>query len=225
MQIRNHSPKKSLVSIASFIPIQILGKGSFGEVYLVRHKCNGKLYAMKVISKYMIAKQNISRYINTEKNIQSSLNSPFIVKLHCTFQTKTRLFMVMDYLRGGDLTHSLRKAKRFSESIARMYAAEILLAIQELHKHKIIYRDLKPDNIVLNEEGHSLLIDFGLAKEGVKDITGSFCGSLAYLAPEVLKRTGHGKSVDWYLLGVLIYEMIVGIPPYFDRDKIGRAHV
>ena len=102
-----------------------------------------------------------------------------------------------------------------------MYLAEVLLALEDLHKRDIIFRDLKPDNVVLDAQGHCLLTDFGLSKEGVLDNQGasSFCGSVAYLAPEMLKRSGHGKSVDWYLLGVLLYEMLVGIPPYFTNNK------
>jgi len=110
---------------------------------------------------------------------------------------------------------------RFSEEKAKFYLSEILLALIHLHKNNIIYRDLKPDNIVLDSEGHAKLTDFGLSKQGIYDdiMTKSFCGSFAYLAPEVLKRTGHGKAVDWYLFGVLMYEMLVGVPPYFDNDK------
>lgn len=111
--------------------------------------------------------------------------------------------------------------KRLSEDRARIYLAEVLLALEDLHKRDIIFRDLKPDNVVLDEYGHALLTDFGLSKEGVLDnqAAQSFCGSVAYLAPEMLKRTGHGKSVDWYLLGVLLYEMLVGVPPYFTSNR------
>jgi len=108
------------------------------------------------------------------------------------------------------------------EPRAKLYAAEILLAIQSLHKRDIIFRDLKPDNVVIDEYGHTKLTDFGLSKEGVQNNTSarSFCGSLAYLAPEMLKKSGHGKSVDWYLLGVLIYEMLVGDPPYYSNYEV-----
>jgi serine/threonine protein kinase len=188
---------------------------------VVKKKSNGQIYALKVLSKHMIIGQNLTKYAYTEKNVQSLLNHPFIVKLLCSFQTSAKLFLVCDYCRGGDLGHVLQRDKRFSEERARIYLAEILLAIEELHNREIIYRDLKPDNVVVDEEGHALLTDFGLSKEGVKstDYTQSFCGSVAYLAPEMLRRAGHGRSVDWYLLGVLLYEMLVGVPPYFNRNK------
>ena len=208
-------------SLSLFDPISILGKGSFGVVYLVRHKNSGKLFALKVILKELILTQNIVRYIYTEKNVQSKFKHPFMVKLYCAFQSKTRLFMVMDYCPGGDLGKLLQNEIRFTEDRARIYLCEILLALEDLHKREIIYRDLKPDNVVLDEEGHALLTDFGLSKQRMKDneYTMSFCGSVAYLAPEMLKKSGHGRSVDWYLLGVLLYEMLVGIPPYFHKDK------
>lgn len=129
--------------------------------------------------------------------------------------------MILDYCPGGDLGKILNREKRFTEERARIYLAEILLALEDLHNRDIIFRDLKPDNVVIDEQGHALLTDFGLSKEGVLDNSGakSFCGSVAYLAPEMLKRTGHGKSVDWYLLGVLLYEMLVGLPPYFTNNR------
>lgn len=127
----------------------------------------------------------------------------------------------MEYCEGGDLSQVLKLEGKFTEARAKIYAAEVLLAIQSLHKRDIIFRDLKPDNVVIDSQGHAKLTDFGCSKEGVDGDTKakSFCGSLAYLAPEMLKRSGHGKSVDWYLFGVLLYEMLVGDPPYFsDRE-------
>jgi serine/threonine protein kinase len=199
----------------------LIGKGSFGEVYLVQKKTSGKYYAMKILPKSKIIGQNLTKYAYAERNIQSTTIHPFIVRLFCAFQTRERLFLVLDYCPGGDLGREIQKEKRFSEEKARIYLCEVLLAIEELHNREIIYRDLKPDNIVLDADGHALLTDFGLSKEGVKDAdyTQSFCGSIAYLAPEMLKKTGHGRSVDWYLLGVLLYEMLIGIPPYFHANK------
>lgn len=209
------------VLLSSFKPIKLLGKGSFGAVYLVKMKTTGTYYAMKVLSKSMVISQNLSKYVFTERNVQSEIKHSFIVKLHCAFQSKNKLYMVMDYCRGGDLGHLLQRKNRLPEDVARIYLAEVLLAIEELHSHEIIYRDLKPDNVAIDAVGHAMLIDFGLSKEGIKstEFTQSFCGSVAYLAPEILRRSGHGRTVDWYLLGVLLYEMLVGIPPYFDRDK------
>ena len=119
------------------------------------------------------------------------------------------------------MSRTLHRDKRFDEDRAKVYLAEIVLAIDDLHKRDIIFRDLKPDNIVFDEDGHAMLTDFGLSKEGIQNNSAakSFCGSPAYLAPEMLKRQGHGKSVDWYLLGVLLYEMLVGIPPYYSNNK------
>jgi len=199
----------------------MLGQGSFGEVYLVRKKDSGKLYAMKVLQKKKIMGHNLVQYAVTERNVLSYMRHPFIVGLNFAFQTNDKLILILDYCPGGDLGKVLAKERRFSEDRAKIYLAEILLALQDLHQRDIIFRDLKPDNVVLDSNGHALLTDFGLSKEGVLDnqATNSFCGSVAYLAPEMLKRTGHGKSVDWYLLGVLLYEMLVGMPPYFTNNR------
>lgn len=133
----------------------------------------------------------------------------------------------MDYYPGGNLAEYLEKEGFFSENKSKIYLAEIILAIEELHKNNIIFRDLKPENIVIDKEGHALLIDFGLSKQNVnKHNKGakSFCGSIAYLAPEMIEKKGHGKSIDWYLLGVLLYEMLVGIPPFYDDSKEQLFH-
>lgn len=212
---------KGLISYEDFVGISQLGKGSFGEVYLVSKQDSGLLYAMKVLRKEKIIAHNLIRYALTERNVLSYIKHPFIVSLNFAFQTSDKLFLVLDYCPGGDLGSHLLLEKKFTEQRAKIYLCEILLALEELHKHDIIYRDLKPDNIVLDKEGHALLTDFGLSKEGVYDSNAakSFCGSVAYLAPEMIKRNGHGKAVDWYLLGVLFYEMVIGVPPYFSSNK------
>ncbi|CAD8197720.1 unnamed protein product [Paramecium pentaurelia] len=200
--------------------VGLLGRGSFGEVYLVQKQQN--LYAMKVLRKSLIFKQNICRYAITERNVLSVSSHPFIVKLRYAFQTQDKLFMILDYCPGGDLGQILTKQKRLSEDLVKLYMCEIILALEDLHKRDIIFRDLKPDNIVLDSEGHALLTDFGLSKEGILDANRgaqSFCGSVAYLAPEMLKRQGHGKALDWYLLGVVMYELLTGLPPYYSNDK------
>jgi serine/threonine protein kinase len=191
-------------------------------VFLVRDKNSGKLYAMKTLSKRKILGQNLVRYAKTERDVLSYMRHPFIVNLHYAFQSKTKLFLILEFCPGGDLGKIIAHERRFTEDRARLYIAEVLLALHDLHKRDIIYRDLKPDNVVLDDDGHALLTDFGLSKEGVLEVSKgakSFCGSIAYLAPEMLRRVGHGKSVDWYLLGVLLYEMLVGTPPYFSGNK------
>eukprot|EP00826_Nyctotherus_ovalis_P046754 TRINITY_DN5319_c0_g1_i12.p2 TRINITY_DN5319_c0_g1~~TRINITY_DN5319_c0_g1_i12.p2 ORF type:complete len:180 (-),score=32.52 TRINITY_DN5319_c0_g1_i12:444-983(-) len=174
---------------------------------------------MKVFSKAKVFKSNLLNYIITERKVQSAVQSRFIVKTHCAFQTKSKLFMVMDYCPGGDLRVALKSEHKFSEARAKIYAAEIVLALEELHRREVIHRDLKLDNVVLDKNGHALLTDFGLSKEGVKtgEYTNTFCGTMQYLAPEILSHSGHGRSVDWYLLGTLLYEMLAGHPPLFDN--------
>ena len=230
------NPKKNLldqtsssiehISPSNFICLAQLGKGSFGEVYLVKKEGSSEKYAMKVLRKERIMSQNLLKYAVAERNVLSSSNHPFIVKFHYAFQTSTKLFLILEYCPNGDLAKHLMFEKRFKEPRAKFYLCEILLAIENLHKRDVIFRDLKPDNVVLDKDGHCKLTDFGLSKEGVKEnsFAQSFCGSIAYLAPEMLKKQGHGKAVDWYLLGVLFYEMLVGITPYFTTRKEDIFH-
>ena len=218
---KNKTVAEGKINLSKFVSLGILGKGSFGEVYLVEKIDTKKKYAMKVLNKDRILSQNLIKYVRAERNVLSITNHPFIVKLYFAFQTMNRLFLILEYCPGGDLSKHLFFEKKFCESRAKFYICEVLLALENLHKRNIIFRDLKPDNVVLDEEGHCKLTDFGLSKEGVSDFQAakSFCGSIAYLAPEMIKKQGHGKSVDWYLLGVLFYEMIVGITPYFSNNK------
>mgnify|MGYP000285963700 CR=1 FL=1 len=228
---RESAESEEFVGPKNFKAIMKLGQGSFGQVYLVEKlsfagenpvpERTGKYYAMKILNKKQILGQNLVKYAKTERDVLTITSHPFIVGLKYAFQTPEKLFLLLDYAPGGNMSRALQKDKRFSEERARVYLAEILLALEDLHKRDIIFRDLKPDNIVFDKEGHALLTDFGLSKVGVMNNTQarSFCGSPAYLAPEMLKRQGHGKSVDWYLLGVLLYEMLVGIPPYYSNNK------
>lgn len=201
--------------------LKLLGKGSFGKVYLAEHKITRGVYALKMINKDKVMGHNLLRYIMAEKNVMTTNNHPFIVKLYEAFQTKMNFFLVMDYCPGGDLAQMLQREGKFNESKAKLYLAEIILAIEDLHRRGIIFRDLKPSNVVVDIEGHVKLTDFGLSKEGISvdDFSQSFCGSIAYLAPEIVARAGHGRPVDWYLTGVMLYEMLVGQSPYFSQDR------
>ena len=212
-----------------FKVIDKLGNGAFGFVYLVCPKKELKgnkvpqtLYAMKILEKEKILKQNLARYAITERNVLSVAgNNRYIVGLDFAFQNSHRLYLIMEYCPGGDLGKQIKLKRKFSEDEARQYIAEVIVAIEFLHKNKIIFRDLKPENIVLDKDGHVKLTDFGLSKENVGDLwdNKSFVGSIAYLAPEILKKQPHSKSLDWYLTGVLLYEMLVGIPPYYNNNR------
>ena len=226
VQLNLNSIEEERITPSSFICLAQLGKGSFGEVYLVQKINTQEKFAMKVLRKERIICQNLLKYAIAERNVLSLSNHPFIVKLNFAFQTSSKLFLILEYCSNGDLAKHLLLEKRFSEERAKFYICEVLLALENLHQRDIIFRDLKPDNVVLDEEGHCKLTDFGLSKEGVTEnkFAKSFCGSIAYLAPEMLKKQGHGKAVDWYLLGVLFYEMLVGITPFFTNRKEDIFH-
>jgi tRNA A-37 threonylcarbamoyl transferase component Bud32 len=202
-----------------------LGRGSFGNVFLIQKKDTNEKFALKLMDKEKIYKRRIERYAFTERNILNRISHPFIVKLHYAFQTQEKLALVMDYCPNGDLAMALAREKYFAEPVARFYMCEIVLALEELHKNNIIFRDLKPDNILIDVDGHLKLTDFGLSKENIgNNLAISFCGSAAYFAPEMVKREGHTKSIDWYVLGAILYEMLSGTTPYYspNRDSLYR---
>jgi len=211
---------KHKVCLDDFVLMKTVGKGSFGKVIQVKKKDTGKVYAMKVLKKEQVVKRKQFEHTMAERRILEEIDHPFIVSLRFAFQTTQKLYMVFDYFNGGELFHYLSKGGRFSEERSRFYAAEIALGLEHIHAQNIIYRDLKPENLLLDADGHIRITDFGLSKENVTDDSvKSFCGTPEYLAPEVLKRQQYGKAVDWWSLGTLLYEMICGLPPFYDRNR------
>ena len=176
---------------------------------------------MKIMKKKEIKKRNQVVHTKAEKNIMQEVESPFIVRLYYAFQTDAKLYLVMDFMNGGELFYHLRKSGKFTESRAKFYAAEILLALDYLHQNDIIYRDLKPENVLLDSEGHIKLTDFGLSKEGLEQgkKTNTFVGTPEYLAPEIILGQGHDRCVDYWTLGALLYEMLSGLPPFQNKDR------
>ena len=208
------------VSLMDFRVIKKLGKGNFGTVYLAEKLDNGCLYAMKQLRKDVILKNGSIACTKLEKEILKRTHYPFLVGLEYAFQTSTNIYFVMKFYRGGELYRHLQKKKRFSEESARFYGAQIALALGELHRNKIIYRDMKPENILLDADGYIALADFGLAKIlDENQTTTTFCGTPEYIAPEIVSGVGHNKQVDWWGLGILLYEMIIGIPPFHSRNQ------
>ncbi|KAF9532350.1 kinase-like domain-containing protein [Crepidotus variabilis] len=215
---------RSGIRLSDFDVRGTLGTGTFGKVLLVRHRDSQpgtqNFYAMKVLRKTDIVRLRQVEHVNAERFILSRVHHPFVVDLFATFQDSLNVYMLMSYVPGGELFTHLRRAKRFTPDVTRFYLATIILALKYLHSFNIIYRDLKPENLLLDSRGYLRLTDFGFAKI-VDDRTWTLCGTPEYLAPEIIQSDGHGKAADWWACGVLCYEMLVGYPPFFDETPYG----
>uniref|UniRef100_A0A8C8G1B9 Ribosomal protein S6 kinase beta-2 n=1 Tax=Oncorhynchus tshawytscha TaxID=74940 RepID=A0A8C8G1B9_ONCTS len=209
----------------SFELLSVLGKGGYGKVFQVRKvqgAQTGKIFAMKVLKKAkIVCNAKDTAHTRAEREILETVRHPFIVDLLYAFQTGGKLYLILECLSGGELFMQLEKEGIFMEDTACFYLGEIVLALGHLHSNGIIYRDLKPENIMLNHQGHIKLTDFGLCKESIHDgaVTHTFCGTIEYMAPEILTRTGHNRAVDWWSLGALMYDMMTGSPPFTAENR------
>ncbi len=229
----DHIKEGKKICFSSFKILDKIGAGAFGQIFKVQLVDTGQIFAMKSISKDYLFKTKQLKYALNECKILKEVDNPFVIKMHYAFQTPKYLHFVIDFCEGGDLSMHITNKQIFEEGEAKFYIAELVLAIEYLHEKNIIYRDLKPDNVLLGNtifthskhttgrDGHVKLSDFGLAKQ----IYGqdppaalSFCGSPAYLSPEMLFKKGANKALDVYGIGTILYELLVGLPPYYDDD-------
>ena len=214
------------ISVLDFKKIKVLGRGTFGKVLLVKKINNQKLYAMKVLKKSVVKLKNQIHHTKTERQILEQISHPFIVHLQYAFQDEKKLYLVTEFMQGGELFFHLRKEGIFKESKARFYLCEIVLALEHLHNNNCMYRDLKPENILIDESGHLRLTDFGLSKMILSkndEKAYTICGTPEYLAPEIITEKGYDKTVDWWSLGALFYEMLCGFSPFKSTNN-GQAH-
>ena len=211
-------PLNIKVTFEDFEPIKLLGRGSFGEVLLVRLKANKKVYAMKILNKSVLKLRKQQTHTKTERDLMVRINCPFIVNIKSAFQDISKLYIVSEFMQGGDMFFHLHDGKIiiFNNEKTRFYIMELVLALESLHKNNMVYRDLKPENILLDAKGHVKITDFGLSKilETESDKAFTICGTPQYLAPEVIKKQGYDKAVDWWSLGCVMYEMLTGKIPF-----------
>jgi serine/threonine protein kinase len=213
--------KKMKIKVKDFEKLKTVGLGSYGRVRLCRQKKTGEIFVMKILKKNEIIKQKQVDHVYSEFNILSTLKHPFIVQLvGFNFEDPKYIYFVLEYVQGGELFTLLRTKGTFPVPQTKFYVAHIITIFEYLHSKNIVYRDLKPENILINKNGYLKLTDFGFAKILDNEKTYTLCGTPEYLAPEIILNKGHGKAVDWWTLGILLYEMLVGIDPFSDDDPM-----
>lgn len=229
-EIRNESRVANRLKVKSDLrprdleTLVVLGEGAFGQVVQVRYLCENPsaVFALKVVEKKRLKGEALRLAVN-ERSVHTQLNHPFLVKLVRSFQCEKRVYFLLEYVPGGDLHNRLQSAGRFSEEVALFYACEAVLALSFLHSSGFVFRDLKPENVLIDAQGHIKLADFGFAKSLDEGRTFTLCGTAAYMAPEMLlryKSEGYSKSVDWWAFGVLLLEMLSGSNPFEDKDPM-----
>jgi serum/glucocorticoid-regulated kinase 2 len=203
----------SKVNLDDFELLSLIGKGTYGKVYQVKKKDTGRIYALKALNKESLIARHQVTHTKTERKVLQEIDHPFIVSLKYAFQTPKKVYMVMEFFNGGELFFHMKNERRFNEERAAFYGAQIVLALEYLHEKNIIYRDLKPENVLLDDQGFVKLTDFGLSIQlkTADELAKTICGTPEYVAPEVLKGKGYSKPVDWWTLGALLFELMTGL--------------
>ncbi|KAJ3433590.1 non-specific serine/threonine protein kinase [Anaeramoeba flamelloides] len=216
----NYSKNNKKVTVEDFTLHQVIGRGNFGKVMLVQEKGTKDFYAMKVLKKNEIVKKQQVKHILAERDLLIQLNCPFIVDFFYGFQNDEKLYFIIEYVNGGEIYHHLNEERNFSEGRVKLYAACIIIALETIHNSNAIYRDLKPENLLIDTEGYIKLIDFGLAKilKKKKEKCKTMCGTPEYIAPEVLRGKKYSKEVDYWSLGTVLFEMLHGMPPFYSEE-------
>ncbi|KAI8590918.1 YKL166Cp-like protein, partial [Geranomyces variabilis] len=208
--------------LGDFVLQKSLGQGAFAKVYLVKRNVDGKLFALKSMRKDNVVKMQQVQHVQNERHLMENMRNPFLVGLEATFQDSQHIFMIIDYMPGGDLFGQIQRLNNLDEPLARFYATEVAMALSYLHSENIVYRDLKPENVLIDVNGHAKLGDFGFAKV-IDGPTKTFCGTPSYIPPEILLHKEHSSAVDWWSFGVLLFEMLSGFSP-FQEDTATRTY-
>jgi len=218
--VAGHHVNKEEFSLDRLELLKTVGTGTFARVCLCRHKTSQNFFALKILSLHDVIRLKQVDHVKNEKNILKEIKHPFLISLSWSCKDSSFLYLLFPYVCGGELFSYLRSAGRFSPSTTLFYSAEIVSALEYLHSLSVAYRDLKPENLLLDRQGHIVITDFGFAKV-ITDRTWTLCGTPEYLAPEIIQSKGHNKAVDWWALGILIYEMLAGYPPFYDDNPFG----
>ena len=218
-QNKNNNKNKNTIHRNNFKFLYVIGKGGFGRVWKIQSKKTKNVYALKEMSKLKIIDKKSEKSINSEREFLSKLHHPFIVNMHYAFQDKENLYLVMDMLSGGDLRYHISRYRKFSEEQTRFFISNMIYALKYIHDNNVIHRDIKPENLVLDENGYVRITDFGIAKENLADNSSETSGTPGYMAPEVMKAKNHSFPVDFFAIGVIGYEFMLGKRPYYGKNR------